>query len=87
MHGVQKHAPGLREDYARGAEMCLRFEGDLCMGCRNVSQIWGEKIRLVFSTTPTPPYHNEGISLTFFGAKKEAKKHPPPLNLPLYWET
>ena len=24
--------------------------------------------------------------LTFFGAKKEAKKHPPPPNLPLYWE-
>jgi hypothetical protein len=24
--------------------------------------------------------------LSFFGAKKEAKKHPPPPNLPLYGE-
>ena len=24
-------------------------------------------------------------SLTFFGAKKEAKKHPPPPNLPPIW--
>jgi hypothetical protein len=23
--------------------------------------------------------------LTFFGAKKEAKKHPPPPSRPLYW--
>ena len=25
------------------------------------------------------------FSLTFFGAKKEAKKHPPPPSRPLYW--
>ena len=24
--------------------------------------------------------------LTFFGAKKEVKKHPPLTNFPLYWE-
>ena len=26
---------------------------------------------------PHPPYPKEGDSLTFFDAKKEAKKHPP----------
>jgi hypothetical protein len=41
MHGVQKRASELGEDYAWGAEICLRFEGRLCMGCKNVPQIQG----------------------------------------------
>jgi hypothetical protein len=36
MPGVQKHASDLGEDYAWGAEICLRFRGHLCIGCRNV---------------------------------------------------
>ena len=42
MHGVQKSASDLGEDFARGAETCLRFGGRFCMGCRNVPEIWGK---------------------------------------------
>ena len=41
MHGVQKHAPDLGEDFAWGAKTCLRFGGTFCTGCINVPQIWG----------------------------------------------
>ena len=42
MHGVHKRASDLREDFARGAETCLRIGADFCTGCINVPQIWGK---------------------------------------------
>ena len=41
MHRVQKRASDLGEGFAWGAETCLRFRTDLCMGCINAPQIWG----------------------------------------------
>ena len=39
LHGWQKRAPDLGEDFARGAETCLSFGTDFCTGCRNVPEI------------------------------------------------
>ena len=41
LHGVQKRVSVLGEDFAWGAETCLRFGGRFCMGCINVPQIQG----------------------------------------------
>jgi len=41
MHGVQKYASDSRDNYALGAETCLRFRAKLCTVCRNVPQIQG----------------------------------------------
>jgi len=42
MHGGQKCASELGEDFAWGAKTCLRFGGRFCTGCINVPQIWGK---------------------------------------------
>ena len=42
MHGVQKRASELGEDFAGVAETCLSFGGRFCMGCINMPQIWGK---------------------------------------------
>ena len=41
MHGVQKCALDSGQTYAWGAETCLGFRADLCIGCRNVPRIQG----------------------------------------------
>ena len=41
MHGVQKHASDSGDNYALGAETCLRSGGHLCTVGRNPPQIQG----------------------------------------------
>ena len=42
LHGVQKHASDLGEDFAWGAETCLRIGGRFCTVCINMPQNWGK---------------------------------------------
>ena len=39
MHGVQKYASDSRDNYALGAETCLKFRADFCTVCIIFSQI------------------------------------------------
>ena len=60
MHGVQKCASVLGEDFAWGAKTCLSFGGRFCTGCINVPQIWGRLLHGVHKRLPVLGLKNQG---------------------------